>query len=229
MSKRYNNIGFDTEHGYFELGFTLKEVDALGSYLIANKGNIDDKDFFKFALEANSDAGYISNKKAEYVLQGLRNGIELEDDFLEFEEIVGYLFGLYVQAIDDAAKEIEPAIVAINKDSTVDITVDGKTHKLMFTRETAEETLKNGIFDFNSALELYSHGSRLIRAALEHDGKRRSARLHENVFLALWATKFDEETEDDLLEVVNALSHHIKEVVESGVKKSKAAFKVKKN
>ena len=34
-------------------------------------------------------------------------------------------------------------------------------------------------------------------------------------------------TEDDLLEVINALTYHAKEVVESGAKKSRAAFKVK--
>jgi hypothetical protein len=91
-----------------------------------------------------------------------------------------------------------------------------------------EEALEQDVFDNVGMLDLFATGSTLIQMALEHYNKRFSAKRHEEIFLSLWATKFNEETEDDLIEVIHALNFHMKEVVSSGIKKSKAAFKVTK-
>lgn len=95
----------------------------------------------------------------------------------------------------------------------------------MFTREIIQDGLQSDIFDFNNILELYIMGSTLIRTSLEHYKKHFSVNLHDHIFLSIWATKFEESTEDDLAEVLHALTYHMKDVLESGIKKSKPPIK----
>lgn len=220
------NIGFEIDDKYYEFGFGIKEVRALSQHSAARKGEISDLDFIKFALQQNSKAGYISEKRVKDIRQALYlNGVETEEGEMEYEELIAYLIGLFAQAIDEEAQTLEPAIVNVKKNNTVIVTVDGEEYKLMFTREIAEQALETNQFDFNNILELYTFGSRLIRTSMEHYGTRFSVGKHEKIFLSIWATKFNEETEDDLLEVINALSYHMGEVIDSGVKNSGAAIK----
>lgn len=228
MSKRLTNIVFKYEDKHYEFGFGLEQVQQLSSYSLSAGNNLKPEEVLKIALAQNSETSYISDKKIEDINELLLGGIETEDgDYLNYQELFRYLLGLFAQAIDDAAKEVEPAVVTINKDSSVDVVMGAENYKLMFTREHVIEILETGAFEFNGILDLYATGSRIVREALQHYNKRLSARKHEEIFLSLWATKFDKETEDDLLEVINALTYHAKEVVESGAKKSRAAFKVK--
>lgn len=227
-NRQLKNIGFEIEDKYYELGFGIKEVRALSQHSAAKKGEINDLDFIKFALQKGSKAGYISDGKVKDIRQALYlNGVETQDGKMDYEELIGYLIGLFAQAIDDEARTLEPAVVTVNKNNTVNVLVDGEDYKLMFTREIAEQALERNQFDFNSILELYTFGSSLVRTALEHYKKRFSVGLHENIFLSMWATKFNEETEHDLLEAINALSYHMGDVVDSGIKNSGAAIKAK--
>lgn len=225
---RYENLPFEYNNKHYEFGFGIEEVQQFSNFSAAKKGTFRDVDFLKVALSKYSQAGFITNKTVEEIQKILTQGITLPDDqFLEYEELIAYLFGLYAQAIDDEAAKLEPAIVEINKDNTVNVTVDGEKYKLMFNREQITEAFEGGVFDFNGILELYTAGSSIIRAALAHYDKRFSVKLHNHIFLSLWATKFDEETQDLLPEVLNALTFHVKEVVASAVKNSKAAIKMK--
>ncbi len=225
-NKRFKNIGFDYKDKYYEFGFGMDEVQRLAALSTATKGKFKNTDFFKIALAQNSKAGFISEKTVQEIMDGLVGGVETDDQYLTFEEFIDYLLNLFAQAIDDAAKGVDPAIVEINKDNTVKLTVDGEVYKLMFTREQVIEAFENNVFDFNSIFELYTAGSMIIKASLAHYNKRFSVKLHNHIFLSLWATQFDEDTKNDFSEVINALTYHMSEVVESGVKNSKAAFKV---
>ena len=227
MEKRLTNIGFDLDEKYYELGFGLDEVREFANYSIAKRGNVNNLDLIKFALKKNSDAGFITDKRVEEINEALSNGIEVDGEVLNYDEIAGYLIGLFIQAIDDAAREVEPATLLIEKDSTSNITVDGEKYKLMFTRDIVNEAFENNSFDFNNLLELYVSGSTMIKVALQHYKKRLSVKLHDKIFLSLWATKFTPETEADLPELINALNFHMKEVIESGIKKSKTVIKAK--
>lgn len=228
MTKRLENISFEHDGVGYELGFGLDEVQKLANLSKARQGRVTHAEFIKIALSKYSDRVYISDDKAEEIRQLFLGGIETEDDKLTYDELIGYLYTLSIQAIDDAAKEVEPAIVKINEDSTVNLTIGNEKYKLMFTREQVVEALEQDVFDNVGMLDLFATGSTLIQMALEHYNKRFSAKRHEEIFLSLWATKFNEETEDDLIEVIHALNFHMKEVVSSGIKKSKAAFKVTK-
>lgn len=228
MAKKHlKNLAFDYEGKKYEFGFGIEEVKRLANFSISKKGRINDSDFMKFALQKNSEDGFITDKTAKELQELLLGGIESDDTgYLSYEELIAYLIGLFEQAIDAAAKEVTPAIIKIENNNTASVTVDDETYKLMFTREVISEAFDSNMLDFNSILDIYIFGSTLIRLALEHYNKRFSVKLHDHIFLSAWATKFDEETEDDLLELIHALTYHMKEVVESGVKKSRAAIKM---
>ena len=227
MSNRLKNIPFEYEGVNYEFGFGLDEVQQLANLSRAKQGRVTHTEFIKIALSKYSDKTYISDNKAEEIRSLFLGGVDLGDDEYTYDELIGYLYALSVQAIDDAAQEVEPAIVKINEDNTVDLSIGKDNYKLKFNREQVVEALENDVFDFSGLLDLFESGSNLVRLALEHYKKRFSVKKHEEIFLSLWATKFNEETKDDLLEVIDALTFHMREVVSSGVKKSKAAFKVK--
>jgi len=229
MEKRLDVIKFDfTDGKEYTFNFGIDEVQQLAKVSLARQGKISDVEFFKIALSKDSNAGYISDKKAEEIREAFLGGVELNDDFLSYEELVAYLINLSIQAIDDAAKEVGASSVKINEDNSVNLTTpNGENFKLTFTREKVVEALENDVLQFNGLLDLYATGSTLVKLSLEHYNKRFSVKKHEEIFLSLWATKFDPKTEDTLIEVIDALFYHMKEVVSSGSKKSKAAFKVK--
>lgn len=229
MEKRLDPITFEfTDGKEYVLNFGIEEVQQLANLSIARQGKIRDAEFFKIALAKDSQAGYITNQKAEAIREAFLGGVEINDDYLSYEELIAYLVNLSIQAIDDAAKEVGPATVKINADNSVNLTTqNGESFKLTFTREQVIEALENDTLSFNGLLDLYATGSALVKMSLEHYKKRFSVKKHEEIFLSLWATKFDEATEDVLPEVIDALFYHMQEVVQSGVKKSRAAFKVK--
>lgn len=227
--KRFKNLGFEYNGLHYEFGFGLEEVKELATLSKSKKGNVTNIDLIKMALKKNSDAGFITDKTAQEINEGLVNGVEFDEGgLMTYEEFTYYLINLMGQAIDDAAHEVEPAIVTIEKDNSVTLVVGEETYKLLFTRDTIKQTLPE-IIDFNSdnLFEIYLFGSTLVKSALEHYKKRFSVKLHDQLFLSIWATKFNPDTERDLHEVIHALAYHMNEVVESGVKKSKAAFKMK--
>lgn len=228
MSKRLGNIKFEYEGSNYEFGFSLDEVQQLANLSRARQGRVTHAEFMRIALSKYSDKSYISESKIEEIRQLFLGGIDLGDDEYTYDELIGYLYSLSIQAIDDAAREVEPAIVKINKDNTVDVAVGKDNYKLKFNREQVLEALENNAFEFGGVLDLFAAGSSIVKTALEHYGTRFSVKRHEEIFLSLWATKFNDETSDDLLEVIDALTFHMKDVVTSGVKKSKAAFKATK-
>lgn len=231
MEKRLDVIKFDfTDGKEYTFNFGIEEVQQLANLSIARQGRVRDVEFFKIALSKDSQSSYISDKKAEEIREALLGGVEINDDYLSYEELVAYLVNLSIQAIDDEARKVGPATVKINEDNSVNLTTqNGESFKLTFTREQVVEALENNSLQFNGLLDLYVTGSTLVKLALEHYNKRFSTKKHEEIFLSLWATKFEEETEDVLPEVIDALFYHMQEVVQSGVKKSPAAFKVKTN
>lgn len=229
MEKRLDVIEFEfTDGKEYVLNFGIEQVQQLANLSIAKQGKIKDVDFFKIALAKDSQAGYISDQKANEIREAFLGGVEINDDFLSYEELIAYLVNLSIQAIDDEAKKVGAATVKINADNSVNLTTpSGESFKLTFTREHVVEALENDVLSFNGLLDLYATGSALVKLSLEHYNKRFSVKKHEEIFLSLWATKFEEETEDTLPEVIDALFYHMQEVIQSGVKKSPAAFKVK--
>lgn len=229
MEKRLDVIKFEfTDGKEYTFNFGIEEVQQLANLSIARQGRVKDVEFFKIALAKDSQSSYISDKKAEEIREAFLGGIEINDDYLSYEEFIAYLVNLSIQAIDDAAKEVGASSVKINADNSVNLTTpQGENFKLTFTREQVIEALENDTLSFNGLLDIYATGSTLVKLALEHYNKRFSVKKHEEIFLSLWATKFDKETENTLIEVIDALFYHMKEVAASGVKKSKAAFKVK--
>lgn len=224
--KRLKNFGFEYQDKSYEFGFTLNEVKELANFSLARGGRLNDLDFIRFALKKYSNAGFITEKTIKEIHEGLVGGIEYEDSELTYEEFIQYLMGLFGQAIDDEARKVTPAIINIEKDNTVNVTIGDETYKLMFTRDSLDKALADNVFDSNNLLEMYVVGSTMIRAALQHYDKRLRVTLHDQIFLSLWATMFNEETANDLSEVLNALNYHMKDVVDSGIKKSKAPIKM---
>lgn len=223
---RLKNLEFEYNGNHYELGFTINEVKEFATYSRKRSGRVKDTDFLKIALRKYSKVGYLTDKMVEEVNEVLYNGIETPElGYMNYTELFQYLIDLYIQAIDEEASKVAPAVIKIEKDNTVSVTVDEETYKLMFTREIIQDGLQSDIFDFNNILELYIMGSTLIRTSLEHYNKHFSVNLHDHIFLSIWATKFEESTEDNLAEVLHALTYHMKDVLESGIKKSKPPIK----
>lgn len=226
MEKRIENIKFEYNGNTYEFGFGLEEVKKIANVSIKKKDGLSDNDFIKFALERYSDVMFISDKVAQEIKVGIfDNGFKIsEDDELTFAEFFEYLVKLFLQTINDAAREVNPAIATINDDGSVDVLVDGESYTLKYTRAAIEHLVDAEVIDFSNPLEFYVVGSTIVRMALEHYKRHLSVKLSDNIFLSLWATTLEENGENDLIEVINALVYNMNEVVNSGAKKSKAAF-----
>lgn len=223
--EKLENLAFDYNEKEYEIGFDLETVKEYANYSISKRGQLKDVDFFKFALKKYSNAGFLTDKVVEEIVGGLaENGL----GDMSYEELIQYSINLYIQAIDTASESVEAAEIKINEDNSVIVKLNGEDYKLMFTRESLENAVMNDQFDFNNMLELYVAGSTLVKVALQHYKKRFSVKLHDEIFMALWATKNVEGSEDDLSEMMNALTFHMNEVIQSGVKKSKAVITLKK-
>lgn len=227
-TKQLENIPFEFGGEEYEFGFTLKSVKALAGFALAKGGRVTDVDFFKHALTEFSNAGFLTDAKVNELRQALLNGIDYEEDHFSYEELVEYILVLYGQAIDNAAMEVSPAVIKINDDSTVMVNLDGKDYKLMFTRKSVEDIIEAGVFDTSSILTMYATGSAIIKASLQHYKTRLSNNLHDEIFLSIWATGLESEDGGMMGEIINALMFHMGEVVDEGVKKSKAVIKTKK-
>lgn len=229
MEKKYENLKFLVDDMEFEIGLDFEQAKLMSNFVAARGGEFKDVEFFKVALQKYSKVPFLTDSMVAQIVAALQeDGLETPFGILSYSELVEYIFVLFQQAIDDESKKYESPIVSFNKDNTVNITLsNGKTYKLMYVRENVEEAILSGQMEFNSILELYSVGSNLIRLALQHE--RSSVKLPETIFLSLWSTQFDEENEELFTEVLSSLGHHMKDVLDSGVKKSKAVIKVKKN
>mgnify|MGYP001019286989 CR=1 FL=1 len=202
MENRLDVIKFEfTDGKEYVLNFGIEEVQQLANLSIARQGKVKDTEFFKIALSKDSESRYITDQKAEEIREAFLGGVEIDDDYLSYEELIAYLVNLSIQAIDDAAREVGPSTVKINEDNSVNLTTqNGEKFKLTFTREQVVEALENDVLSFNGLLDIYATGSTLVKLALEHYNKRFSVKKHEEIFLSLWATKFDKETENQSCE-----------------------------
>lgn len=221
--KRLENLEFEFDGTDYTIGFTINEAKELSQYSLQRGSDMTDAQFLKFGLKKFSDDIYITDKRAKEIQEALfEHGLDtVELGHLSYEEVIGYMISLFGQTIDDEAGKVEPALIVINKDNSLDVTVGDKTYTLKFTREIIEETARteNG-FRFGNVFDLYAWGSSLVEVALRHYKKRFSLKLREQIFLAMWATTLDEDIENNLAEALNALLFHMNEVVESGTKKS---------
>lgn len=217
---------FDGEDYTFDFG--IEEVKKLGKYSISKNGNVNHYDVVKFALLKEHKTGFITNKRAEEITRAFAEGVTLENDELEFEELIEYILGLFGQAIDEESKLYEPAIIKINKDNTVNITVNETDYHLKYNRKDIENAIEANMFGSQSPIELYTIGSSIIGTALLHTKKHPSAGLQDTILLSAWATMHNEDTKHDFANMLNALIQHMNEVLEDGVKKSKAVIKMKK-
>lgn len=233
-NKLLKNIGFDFEDNYYELGFSIDEVRAVSNYSKARGGNFKNEEFLKLALKKYSDVSYISDKKAKDINDFLREHtiqIEVSDgkyDELSYIELIAYVTQLFLQAVEVEASKVSPATITIENDNTVTInSPDFGKYKLMYVRETLEEVIQYSRIIPENIFELFLYAETLIELGLQHYQKRISPKLAQNLFLSVWATQNNEETKDDLTEMLNALIYHMGEVLDSGIKKSKAVIKAK--
>ena len=222
-----NGVYFEHDGHEYEFGFGFNEVKALSAYTSAKKGVIKDIDFFKFALQKNSKVSYISDKKAKEIQELFVEGIDIRGDHLTYEEIIGQLMTMYVEAIDEESKKYEPALVTFNKDGSAKVVVEGQPYELKYTRKIIEENHAELLVDYTNLLELYNVGSILIKNALKQSNEKMSTTTSEKIFLAIWGTKFEEGNEQLFADVIQNLLLHMKEVVESGAKKSKGVLQAK--
>lgn len=230
MERNYlQDLEFEIEeiNKTFVIGFTIKEVQELAGLSIAKDGQLTNKDFIGIALKAHTK-GFINNRDIEKLITTIKDGVEIGDDYLTFEEIIEYTTRLSIEAIDKEAELHAPANVEILEDNTVKLIIEDKEYLLKFNRESITELVNAGQMNLNNPLELFTFGTTFVRGALQHYKRRIRVNEHENIFLSLWATRFEPETEDLLPEVINALVFHMGEVVDSGIKKSKAVIKATK-
>lgn len=216
--KRLENLEFEFDGKNYVLGFTIDEVKELSAYSIQRGTEMTDAMFIKFALKRFSDDLYITDKRAEEIQQAL---FEYGLGDLTYEEVIGYIIGLFGKTIDEEAEKVAPALITINKDNSLDVVVEDKTYTLKFTREIVKEAVrKESAFRYENVFDLYASGSSLVEIALRHYNKHFSLKLREQIFLAMWATNLDETIEINFNEAISSLVFHMNEVVDSGVKKS---------
>lgn len=227
--KKLDLLRFEYKEKEYVFGFGLDQVKTFANLSIKRQGSFDDLEFIKLALSKYSKAGFITDKVAKEIRDGIYdNGFYLGEgddaDFMEYPEFIEYLVGLYLQAINDAAEEVNPAVVTINENGSVDVLVDGNEYKLQYTREAVKDLMASNIFDYTNYLELYIVGSTMIRFALQHYDKHMSVKLSDSIFLAIWSAQINDDENQDLVEVINALVYNMNEVSQEGVKKSKVVF-----
>lgn len=216
------NIGDDE----YILDFDIESVKAFGKYSLSHNGKMGDEVFLKYALQKHHKHDVMLSNKSKQLQETLASLDE--DDDMSYTNVIEYLMALFMQAIDNEAKKVEPSTVTIEKDNSVTVNYDGDKYKLTFNRADIKDALINGdsAFGSSNALELYTVGTSLLKLATKHYNRRFSVRFHDNLFLSLWATKFNKETEDIFPEVLNALVFHIQEVANSGIKNSKPVIKI---
>lgn len=222
-------LRFEYKEKEYVFGFGLEQVKTFSNLSIKRGGKFDDIEFIKLGLSKFSKAGYITDKVAKEIRNGIYdNGIAIGEgdnaDFMEYSEFIEYLIGLYLQAINDAAEEVNPAVVTINENGSVDVLVDGVEYTLKYTRKAIDEMMSSNVFDYTNYLELYVVGSTMIRHALQHYNKHMSVNLSDQIFLSIWSSQVNDEENQDLVEVINALVYNMNEVTQEGVKKSKVVF-----
>lgn len=226
-TKKLQALRFEIDNDDYTLDFGIEQVKSLAQFSRNKKGNVTSSDLIKFALKKDDKVGFITDKKAKDITHALIGGVEWGDDFMEFEEIIEYIVGLFAQAINEESEKHTPAIIHINDDNTVNITVDGVEHKLKYLRRDLEEMYTNDLSGSASILENYLVGTALIHTGLLHTKKNPSAGLKDSIFMSAWATMNHEETKHDFENMINALVVHAQDVLEDGVKKSNAVIKMK--
>ena len=225
-TKQIPALNIEIGDNSYILDFDIESVKAFGNYSIAKNGRMGDEMFIKFALQKHHRNELMGEKRALQIQETLSTLDE--NDEMTYRDVIEHLFKLFVQAIDNEAKKIEPSSATIEKDNSVTVVFNGDKYKLTFVRSDIKDALINQdmALGYNTPLELYSVGTSLLKLATKHYNKRFSVKFHDNLFLSLWATKFNKETEDLFPEIINALAFHIGEVANSGIKNSKPAIKL---
>lgn len=227
-TKRLEKIEFEFDGQDYALDFGINQVKDLARFSMNREGKVNNTSLVKFALLKNNKTSFITEKRAKDITEALTGGIQWDGDFLEFDEVIEYILGLFAQAIDDESKLHEPATIVINDDNTVDLTVNGEVHLLKYNRKDIEEALKGNLLGSGSVLELYMVGSSLIRTGLLHSKRRISVGLQDELLMSAWATMNNDDTKNDFPDMLQALVAHMDDVLDDGVKKSKAVIKTKK-
>lgn len=220
-------ISIEVDGRAFTLDFDIDSVKEFGKHSLARNGRIGDEVLIKYALLKNHRQELITDNMVRKI-QGSLSTLT-EDDEMSYQDVINYLMRLFINAVDEEAKKVEPAIITIEKDSSVTVVHDGAKYRLTFIREDVKDAVIDGnvSLSYNSPLELYAIGTSVLRLATNHYEKHFSVKFHDNLFLSIWATKFNEETSHMLVETLNALFFHMKDVVlHSGAKNSKPVIKL---
>lgn len=226
MRKRLQKLEFEYDGVTYVFDVGIEEVKDFAKFSMNRGGDITNEQLIQMALRRSSDVGVITKKRAEEITEALiSSGLQIEDDELTWEELLEWIIGLFIQAINDEAEKYEPAELTIHKDNTATVVVEDKEYDLKFTRRTIVDSISNNELSFNNLLETYVIGTALIKAALKHSKERFGVRTEERIFFSLWAHTLEEDTSHYFEELVDALVFHANEVIESGAKKSQAAIK----
>jgi hypothetical protein len=226
-NNRIPPITLVVDEAEYTMEFGIEQVKGLANRSKNLNGRILVSDLIKYALKKNHDfeATDFLAKNIYHALLALDDDPEAERTYMEMLEWIYRLFG---QAIDDAARELEPASIEILKDNAILVGYNGEKYKLTFSRSDLEKAYQEGAweYDLGNPLEVYTAGLDLVKIALKNTGKSYSAKTPEKLFLSMWATTFVEETKEQFIDALHSLLDLRKEIANSGLKNSKAVIKL---
>jgi len=228
--KRVEPLVLELDGNEYTIDFNLETAKALALESKRSNGHLMATDVILFGLRKNHTFIEVSERIAEKIYFSLKALDDNPESDYNFDDMFGWIMQLHAQAFDEPAMAAIPAKITINKDYSVTVEHNGKKYLLTFTRAQLNKGYKLGNFDFNfdNKSELYFAGLDLVTLALNNETNGHySSRLPTELFHAMWANLFNEETQYNFVDALVALVKHAGEVMESGTKNSSAIIKVK--